>query len=152
MQLNFVNRRGSNQFHGRAFEDFQNSALNANSWYNDAAGLPKPHFELNDFGGSLGGRIIRDKLFFFGSFSTSKQPGSIKATNLVLTPAAQSGNFTYTGTNGVTHTVNVLQIANTYNPSLPGTVNAAVAASELQAHQQLPPVRIRYAGFGPKYC
>ncbi len=132
MQLNFVTRRGSNQFHGRAFEDFQNSALNANSWYNDAAGLPRPHFELNTFGGSVGGRIIRDKLFFFGSFSMSKQPGSINATNLALTPAAQSGNFTYTGTDGAVHTVNVLQIANSSNASLPGVLNPATAA-ELQA-------------------
>jgi hypothetical protein len=87
-QLNFVTRRGSNAFHGRAFEDLRNSFLNANSWNNDAAGLPKPHFELNDFGGSLGGRVIRDKLFFFGSFSVAKQPGSINASAGVLTPAA----------------------------------------------------------------
>lgn len=132
MQLNFVTRRGSNQFHGRAFEDFQNSALNANSWYNDAAGLPKPHLELNDFGGSLGGRIIPDKLFFFGSFSVSKQPGSINATNMALTPAAQAGNFTYTGSDGVVHTINVLHIASSSNPSLPGTVNPVIG-SELQA-------------------
>ncbi len=132
MQLNFVTRRGSNAFHGRAFEDFRNSALNANSWYNDAAGLPKPHFELNEFGGSVGGRIIRDKLFFFGSFSMSKQPGSILATNMVLTPAAQAGNFTYAGTDGASHTVNVLQIANSSSSSLPGTVNPVIG-SELQA-------------------
>ncbi len=36
MQLNFVTRRGGNAFHGRLYEDFRNSGLNANSWYNDA--------------------------------------------------------------------------------------------------------------------
>ncbi len=132
MQINFVTRRGTNSFHGRAFEDFQNSYLNANSWYNNAAGLPRPHLILNNFGGSVGGRVIRDKLFFFGSFSMSKQPGAINATNLVLTPAAQSGFFTYTGSDGATHTINVLTTAHNFNPSLPGTVNPVIA-SELQA-------------------
>ena len=105
MQINFVTRRGTNSFHGRAFEDFQNSYLNANSWTNDAFGSPKPHYELNDFGGSVGGPIIKDKLFFFGTYAESKQPGSIIATNRLLTPAAQAGIFTYTGTDGATHSV-----------------------------------------------
>lgn len=132
MQINFVTRRGTNQFHGRLFEDFQNSYLNANSWYNNSAGLPRPAFNLNDFGGSLGGHIIKDKLFFFGSFSMSKQPGSINASNLVLTPAAQSGLFTYTGTDGAVHSINVLSTAHNYSSSLPGTVNPVIA-SELSA-------------------
>ncbi|MBV9304199.1 MAG: carboxypeptidase regulatory-like domain-containing protein [Acidobacteriaceae bacterium] len=132
MQLNFVTRRGSNQFHGRAYEDFQNSVLNANSWYNDAAGLSKPHLELNNFGGSVGGRVIRDKLFFFGSYSMSKQPGSFVTSTGVMNSATETGNFTYIGADGVVHTVNVLNIAHAFNPSLPGTINPVIA-SELQA-------------------
>jgi hypothetical protein len=94
MQTNYVTRRGSNSFHGRVFEDFQNSYLNANSWTNDNDGTPKPHVELNDFGGSIGGRIIRDKLFFFGTYAESKQPGSSVFQNGVLTSNAQIGAFT----------------------------------------------------------
>jgi hypothetical protein len=105
MQINFVTRRGSNSFHGRVFEDFQNSYLNANSWLNDAFGSAKPHFELNDFGGSVGGPIIKNKLFFFGTYAESKQPGSIIATNRVLTPGAQQGIFSYVGTDQATHSV-----------------------------------------------
>jgi len=132
MQVNFVTRSGTNRFHGRVFEDFRNSALNANSWYNNAAGLPKNHLILNEFGGSLGGPIIKDKLFFFGSYSESKQPGSVNASNLVMTQAAQNGMYTYKGTDGQMHTVNVLDTAHNYNSSLPGTVNPVIA-SELQA-------------------
>jgi len=129
MQVNFVTRSGTNQFHGRVFEDFRNSALNANSWYNNAqpTPLPKNHLILNDFGGSIGGPIIKDKLFFFGAFAMSKQPGSVNTSNDVLSSAAQNGNFTYTGTDGQVHTVNVLNIAHGYNPSLPGTVNSVIA-------------------------
>ena len=135
MQINFVTRRGTNRFHGRVFEDFRNSGLNANSWYNDASGLRKDKLILNDFGGSLGGPIIKDKLFFFGTFAMSKQPGGSNAYNDVLTQAAQNGTFQYTGTDGQTHTVNVLQMVHNYNSSLPGTVNA-VTGTQLQAINQ----------------
>lgn len=94
MQVNFITRSGTNDFHGRVFEDFRNTVLNANSWTNNAEGLPRNVQQLNSFGGSVGGRIIKDKLFFFGSFSMFKQPGSYTAGNVVLTPLAQSGVFT----------------------------------------------------------
>ena len=66
LQLNFVTRRGTNAFHGRVFDDFRNTVLNANSWLNNAQNpkLPRNTIILNDFGGSLGGPIIKDKLFF----------------------------------------------------------------------------------------
>jgi hypothetical protein len=119
-QVNFISKRGTNQFHGTAYEDFRNSGLNANTWYNDALGLRKNKLILNDFGGSVGGPILRDKLFFFGTYAMSKQPGSFTATNDVFTSAAQAGNFTYGNT-----TVNLLTIAQ--NNGLPYTVNAEVA-------------------------
>jgi hypothetical protein len=118
MQVNFVTRRGGNAFHGRVFEDFRNVALNAQSWTNDTANalnpsnpLPKNPIKLNDFGGSLGGPILKDKLFFFGTFSESRQPGVANAFNWLLTPAAQTGVFTYLGTDNVTHTVNLFTLA-----------------------------------------
>jgi hypothetical protein len=127
-QVNFVSRRGSNQFHGRAYEDFRNSGLNANSWTNDVNGLRKNKLIMNDFGGSVGGPVLRDKLFFFGTYAMRKIPGSFTAYNDVFTSAAQSGIFTYTGTDGTTHTVNLLQIAQQSNPNLPGAVNSEIAA------------------------
>ncbi len=126
-QVTFVSRRGTNKFHGRAYEDFRNSGLNANSWINDAAGLRKNKLILNDFGVSVGGPVFRDKLFFFGSYAESKQPGSFTTSNDVFTSAAQSGNFSYSG-----GTVNLLNVAHAGNASLPGTVNAEIA-TQLQA-------------------
>ncbi|HEU5342290.1 carboxypeptidase-like regulatory domain-containing protein, partial [Edaphobacter sp.] len=127
-QLNFVSRRGSNRFHGRVYEDFRNAALNANTYSNNVGKVPRNRLILNDFGGSLGGPIFRDKLFFFGSFAMSKQPGSFSASNNVFTAAAQQGNFVYQGSDGQNHTVNVLSLAHGSNPSLPDTVNAITAA------------------------
>lgn len=127
-QLNFVSRRGTNRFHGRVFEDFRNSWLNANSWTNNATGQPRSKLILNDFGGTISGPAIHDKLFFFGSFATRRIPGGYTASDSVFTSNAQNGNFTYTGTDGNQHTVNVLNVANSQNPNLPGSVNSEIAS------------------------
>ncbi len=94
MQTTFVTRRGSNSFHGRVYEDFRNSYLNANAWHNDAVGLAKNHLILNDFGGDFGGPILKNRLFVFGAFAMSKQPGGYTTTANVLTPLAQQGFLT----------------------------------------------------------
>jgi hypothetical protein len=111
MQINYTTRRGTNDYHGRVFEDFRNSALNAKYY----TGGDKAKLILNDFGGSVGGPVIKNKLFFFVSYSMSKQPGSIPADNLYLTDAAQTGIFTY-GNN----TVNLFTLAANYNALNPG--------------------------------
>ena len=92
-QLNFISRRGSNQFHGRVYDDFRNSGLNANTYANNVSGLRRAKLILNDFGASVGGPIIRDKLFFFGTFAASRQPGTIIATNNVFTAAVATGKL-----------------------------------------------------------
>lgn len=126
MQSNFVTRRGTNKFHGRAFNNFRNDGLNANSWANDATGQRKAKEIYNDFGASFDGPIRKDKLFVFGSYAEQYIPGSFTASNGYLTPDAQTGNFTYTGTDGNVYTQNVLDIAHSYQTSLPGTVNSVV--------------------------
>jgi hypothetical protein len=137
MQLNFSTRRGTNAFHGRIFEDHRNSALNANSWTNDARGLKKAPLILNDFGGSVGGPIFRDKLFFFGSFSTTRQPGGLESSAPVFTPLAESGVFSYGGKQ-----VNLLNLAatngfrSTIHPLIAsqlGKVNQAFSSGALTA-------------------
>lgn len=139
MQVNFVTRRGSNDLHGRIFEDFRNTVLNANSWYNNAVSTPgnpvsRNPIILNDFGGSAGGHIIKDKLFYFVSFAMSKQPGGFTATNVpVLTPAAQQGIMTLPSSicQGCTpQQVNILTFAQQHN--LPFVINQASIAPQLK--------------------
>jgi hypothetical protein len=131
MQINFTTKRGTNHFHGNVFGDIQNSGLNANTWTNNAAGVRKNKFIKNSFGANAGGPILHDKLFFFGSFAFTKEPATITAFNNVFTQSAQSGNFTYEGSDGQSHTVNLFQLAQQTNPSLPTTLNSAVS-SQLQ--------------------
>lgn len=87
--VNVITRSGSNGFHGSAFEFFRNSALDARGYF-DAA---KPIFQQNQFGGSLGGPIKRDKLFFFFDYQGLITHTAPTAITSVPTPAMRAGNF-----------------------------------------------------------
>jgi hypothetical protein len=67
-QVLLLTRSGTNRFHGTAFDYLRNSVLDANDWFADSTGLAKPGERQNDFGGVLGGPIIKDKTFFFFSY------------------------------------------------------------------------------------
>lgn len=110
-QVRFVTKRGTNKFHGSAFEQFRNDALNANDWFSNAANQPRQRLRLNEFGGNLGGPLWKNKLFFFVNYEESHQPSSSLNSAPVLTTEAQSGIFRYRGTDGQIHTANLLQIA-----------------------------------------
>jgi hypothetical protein len=132
MQINFVTRAGTNAYHGRLFEDARNNALYANTYAHKVQGLRRDKVVYHDFGGSLGGPILHDKLFFFGGVSAHRDNSGTTNSNSYLTSAAQSGNFTYQDTNGASQTVNLLSIAKSYNTanntSLPTAVNGTIAS------------------------
>jgi hypothetical protein len=67
-QVQIVTRSGTNQFHGGLFDYFRNDALDANDWFANADGLPRAPLRQNDFGGTFGGPLVRNKAFFFLSY------------------------------------------------------------------------------------
>lgn len=71
--INPITKSGTNNFHGSVFDYFRNEHMDANDFFNNAARLPRSHFRLNQFGGSIGGPIIKDKLFFFSNFEGVEQ-------------------------------------------------------------------------------
>jgi hypothetical protein len=87
-------KSGTNQFHGDVFEFLRNDALNANSWGDNFTDAPKGKLRWNEFGGTLGGPIKKDKLFFFVDYQGQRfdTPGSVGATS-VMTAAERTGNF-----------------------------------------------------------
>src|SRR5437879_7149494 len=64
-QISIVTRSGTNQWHGALFDYLRNDVLDANDWFANSAGLPKPQERQNDFGGTFGGPILKDRTFFF---------------------------------------------------------------------------------------
>jgi hypothetical protein len=111
MNIKFVTKRGTNAFHGGGFYQVVNEGMNANSYFNNALNLVKPRARRSEFGGSLGGPIVRNKAFFFVNWEETRVPGINASTRSVLTDEAVQGIFRYRGTDGVERTANVLQIA-----------------------------------------
>jgi Carboxypeptidase regulatory-like domain/TonB dependent receptor len=71
--VDVITKGGSNQFHGTLFEFFRNEALNANDYFFNLTGTPRPVLRQNQFGLTIGGPILKDKLFFFGSYQGTRQ-------------------------------------------------------------------------------
>jgi len=83
-------KSGSNQIHGSLFEFFRNTDLDARSFF----ATTTEQFNLNQFGGSVGGPIKKDKIFFFADIEQKDQRHGIPFTGLVPTAAMRTGNFT----------------------------------------------------------
>ena len=71
--VDLVTKTGGNQVHGSLFEFLRNDALNANDYFLNQAEQPRAVLKQNQFGGSLGGHIVKDKLFYFGSYQGTRQ-------------------------------------------------------------------------------
>jgi hypothetical protein len=92
--VNVSIKAGTNQIHGTAFEFLRNDQLNANSWENNWKGSSRGLLRWNQFGGSAGGAIKKDRIFLFGDYQGSRydQPASTTSTS-VMTAAERTGNF-----------------------------------------------------------
>jgi hypothetical protein len=137
MTLQFTTRRGTNRFHGSVFEEVRNDYFNANDFFSNMKGLPRTAEKLNDAGASLGGPLripgvpyFRNKLFFFLNYEDAPVPGATTKTATTLLPAAENGDYTYKGTDGQLHTVNVLTLAGQagYSTKIDPTVQAELNA------------------------
>lgn len=88
-QIAAISRSGSTQWHGSAFEYFRNDRLNANDWFANAAGLNRPQASQDNFGGTLGGELIRNRTFFFASYEGLRLRSPETAVSTVPTVATR---------------------------------------------------------------
>lgn len=113
VQIKFVTRAGTNSFSGSGYEYYRSDKLNANTWFNNRAGVAKAKLKQNQFGGRLGGPIVipglydgHNKAFFFVNYEEVRQPSDTTRNRTILNPAAQSGVYSYPG-----GSINVLALA-----------------------------------------
>ena len=91
--INMITKSGSNQFHGSVFEFYRDKGMNANTFVNNRAGVKKNPYHFNQYGGSLGGPLRKDKIFFFVNYDEQKNNiTQIIAPNSVP-PAAIAARF-----------------------------------------------------------
>ena len=90
-------KSGTNGFHGDAYEFLRNGDLDANSFFNNLNGLAKPIQKRNEYGGTFGGPIVKDKTFFFVDYQGLRWSSPTTVTNSIATAAQQqmvlTGNF-----------------------------------------------------------
>ncbi|MGH9842101.1 MAG: carboxypeptidase regulatory-like domain-containing protein [Blastocatellia bacterium] len=122
VQIKFVTRSGTNEYHGSLYEYHRNPALNANYWFNNRDLTPKPGYTtaprdfiiLNQFGGRFGGPISipklfdgKDKAFFFVNYEEYRIPEQATRQRTILSDAARGGLFRY----GSSGSVNLYTLA-----------------------------------------
>jgi hypothetical protein len=90
-------KSGTNQFHGVLFEFLRNSALDANDYFSNSSGVGLPPFRQNQFGGNLGGPIIRDRTFFFADYEGYRSRLGQTELQTVPTALQRQGIFTESG-------------------------------------------------------
>ncbi len=94
-QIQLVTRSGTNQLHGNLFDYLRNRDFNANDYFDNAAGTPIPVLIQNNFGGSLGGHIKRNKIFYFGNYQGIRTHAQGVQNITVPTATAKQGIFEY---------------------------------------------------------
>ena len=80
--VDLVTKSGTNRFHGDVFEFLRNTVFDANDFFRNSAGQSRPVLRQNQFGGTFGGPILKNKLFFFGSYQGTRQTNGLGSTSL----------------------------------------------------------------------
>ena len=91
--VNISIKSGTNSYHGSVFEFLRNDKFNANSWSNNLSGTPKAAIRYNQFGATVGGPIIKDRLFFFADYEGLRNPTTSTQQIKVLSAPERAGNF-----------------------------------------------------------
>ncbi|HEX7770986.1 MAG TPA: TonB-dependent receptor, partial [Pyrinomonadaceae bacterium] len=132
-QVNVVTHSGTNAFHGSLFHFFGNDALDANDWFANSRGLKQPAKRLNSFGGTFGGPIKKDKLFFFASYEGMRLRQPMVGITDVPSLAARDGADEF---------LNVFPVAN--GPSRPDGFAEFAASFANPARQDVGSINLDY--------
>src|SRR6266404_1001922 len=101
-QVTLVTKSGTNQLHGSLYEYNRNTATAANTWFNNQAGVPRQPLVRNQFGGSAGGKIVRDRAFYFFNYEQRQDGSGVAQVRAVPSDTLRQGIFKYTMCNNPT--------------------------------------------------
>src|SRR5271157_3098215 len=91
--VSFTSKSGSNAVHGSLYEYLRNTVLDANNFFNNLSGVPRPQLVQNQFGATIGGPIVRNRRFFFFDYERFTRRNGIPFSGRVPTRAELSGDF-----------------------------------------------------------
>ena len=109
-QVALVTKSGSNQFHGSLYEFNRNTDTAANTWFNNRSGVPREPLVRNQFGASAGGKIIRDRLFYFFNYEQRTDASGVATARAVPSDTMRQGILTFQLADGSTQSLSPAEI------------------------------------------
>jgi hypothetical protein len=146
--VNMVTRSGTNSFHGTGYYFVRDSALNANDWFSNRAGRGIPDFHRDQFGGVIGGPIVRNKTFFFGAYEYTTQESPTSQQSSMPTPEQLAGNFSQT----FNASGQLMQLFDPFNTitNAAGTITRQPFPGNIIPPARFDPVSVKALSFLPK--
>jgi hypothetical protein len=109
-QVSLVTKSGTNDFHGSLYEFHRNTVFTANDFFNNRDGIPRPTLLRNVFGGTIGGPIKKDRLFFFYNYEGRRDASQRSVVNVVPTASLGAGNVKFPDGSGGVTTLSLAQL------------------------------------------
>jgi hypothetical protein len=145
--VNMVTKSGSNDIHGTGYYFLRHSDLNANNWFSNRAGRARPFYRRDQFGGVVGGPVIKNKTFFFGSYEYTKSKSPLSYTATFPTLLQRQGDFSQTrNTSG-----QMMVIHNPFDTftNASGSIERRPFAGNLIPKSMMDPVALKALAFFP---
>lgn len=144
-----VTKSGTNEFHGSAFEFLRNNALNANNFFSNRSGAAIAPLHMDQYGGSVGGPIIKNRTFFFGLFEGNVNNAGSFSLFSVPTAAERNGDFSQDyNTAGKVKTI-FNPFSATPDPSNPGGFLRTPFAGNIIPKSMMDPAGLASVGYWP---
>src|ERR1700682_6100884 len=109
-QVVLVTKSGTNQLHGSLYEYNRNTATSANTWFNNQSGVPVQPLVRNQFGGSVGGKIVKDRAFYFFNYEERRDASGVAQVRAVPSDTLRQGTMTFALTDGSVQTLTPAEI------------------------------------------
>ena len=142
--ISVVTKSGTDQIHGSAFDFVRNTVFDANSYFNKQEGLPRNNLIRNQFGGTVGGPILKNRLFYFVAYQGQRQTQTdVESQITTFTPAELNGDFSQAVSGGPDPNVAAfLQLNPYFQP------NSALAAQAIIDPTTIDPAATNYIALG----
>ena len=147
--INVVSKGGTNALHGSLFEYFRNDALAANDFFSNSFGRARPMLRYNQFGGTLGGPIIKNRTFFFFAYEGLRQKLPTVTTTSVPTALQRAGDFSQTRANNGQLVVIYDPLTTRPDPDRPGQYIRSPFAGNIIPAARIDPVAAKIQSYYP---
>jgi len=142
--ISVVTKSGTNEIHGSAYDFVRNTDFDANAYFNIQEGLPRNDLKRNQYGGTIGGPILKNRLFFFVSYQGQRQVQTdVESQITTFTPAELKGDFSQADNGAPDANVAAFLQTNTYFES-----NPTLAAQAIIDPTKIDPVALNYIATG----